>query len=113
MAGFDCYKVDRQGTYDPVRQVFRKNHNPYKIRGIADIHAFMFKKYVVCEVKAPEGIVSPDQRKYLAMVNNNGHIGVVARSLLGFLEEICKHFPEHPDFQHLVKQYIEDRKREH
>lgn len=111
--GFDCWKVDRQGTYDPVRKVFRKNHNPYKIKGVSDIHAFMLNKFIAVEVKAPKGVLSKDQRAFLAMVSNNGHVGIVARSLSGFLEEISKHFPDHPDFQALIKQYLEVNEKAH
>jgi hypothetical protein len=112
-ANFACWKVDRQGTYDPIRKVFRKNHNPYKIKGISDIQGFIFDRGLFVEVKSETGVLSPEQRKFLAMVNNNGQIGFVARSLLGFLEELAKHFPDKPDFQEMLKQYIGDRRKEH
>jgi hypothetical protein len=53
--GFYCFKVDRQGTFDPVRKVFRKNHNKYKIAGVSDILGIVAGRFLAIEVKSKVG----------------------------------------------------------
>lgn len=76
------FKVDRQGTFDPIRRVHRKNHNPYKIRGVSDVLGCLPNgRMLAIEVKTSTGRLSPHQRLFIDRVNLNGGLAFVARSL--------------------------------
>lgn len=80
--GFVFWKTDRQGTYDPVRKTFRANCNPYKIRGVSDILGVLRGgRILAIEVKAEKGRVSPEQKRFIDMINAAGGKAFVARSI--------------------------------
>jgi penicillin-binding protein-related factor A (putative recombinase) len=92
-AGVFAFKLDRQGTFDPKKKVFRMNKNPWKIKGVSDILCIIQGRFVAIEVKSPTGQLSQHQRTFLARVNNEGGIGFVARSVESVAQELSRHFP--------------------
>lgn len=72
---------DSVGIYDPTKKVFRRNLNPYRMKGVADILGIWRNKFLAIEVKNETGVVSAEQKEFLSKVNNHGGIGFVARSI--------------------------------
>lgn len=72
---------DSVGIYDPIKRRFRKNHNPYRIKGVSDILGIWRNKFLAIEVKNEKGRASPEQKQFIARVNEYGGIGFVARSI--------------------------------
>lgn len=73
------FQVDSVGIFDPIKKIYRKNHNPYRIRGVSDILGIWQGKFLAIEVKTKTGQVSDYQKAFLEQVNLSGGIGIVAR----------------------------------
>lgn len=76
-AQWDCFafKINTVGIYDPVAKVFRKNMNPYVIKGTSDILGVCRGKFFAIEVKTPMTIkngLSEDQISFLERVKRRG-----------------------------------------
>lgn len=111
--GIWCWKNDRQGTYDPVRKVFRKNNNPYKIKGVSDILGVIQGRMLAIEVKAPKGVIRPEQRVFIARINEEGGIAFVARSLEQAASQLLSHFPNNEKLKRFTEDYIKSRGADH
>lgn len=96
-----------------IDEDFKREVEPYGIRGISHIHALMFGKFIAVTVKPPTASIEKEQRSFLVKVNEEGHVGIVARSLPTFVEELAKHFPEHGEFHKMSKEYLLAGGREH
>lgn len=123
--GIFCWKVDRQGTYDAVRKTFRKNHNPFKIRGVSDILGVVpyytpeigaksaLGRLLAIEVKGPLGRCTPEQRSFLAKISEEGGIAFVARSVEQCATELMKHFPNNSKLKQFAEAYVGSRGADH
>lgn len=70
------------GTYDPSRGIFRKNTDPFYIRGVSDILGlFEDGRFLAIEVKTKTGRLSDFQREFLERVKAMGGLAIVARSV--------------------------------
>lgn len=85
LRGIFVWANKTQGTYDPVRKVFRRNTT---IRGVSDILGIMPVKsikhagrFIALEVKTSKGKTNPYQEQFLSKVIENGGIGEVVRSI--------------------------------
>lgn len=85
-----AFKVNTVGVFDPKRKIFRRNMNPYLIRGTSDILGVHRGRMLAIEVKTPSSykrfMKSPTegdelQAAFLAKVRNNGGLSLVACSL--------------------------------
>ena len=75
------WSQDNLGVYDPIKKCFRKSHNPFRLRGVADILGVWNGTFFAIEVKTKTGRVSDYQKSFIEQVNkHNGH-AIVARSL--------------------------------
>lgn len=73
---------DRVGIYDPVKKTFRRNVDPYRIKGVADILGIMPSgSFLAIEVKTKTGLVSLEQKAFLKQIEGNRGIAFVARCL--------------------------------
>lgn len=81
--GIFCFKVDRQGTFDPTKKIFRSNKNPFKKKGVSDILGICNKRFLAIEVKRnkPKGYPSKEQKEFIEEVNLSGGIAFIARSV--------------------------------
>jgi hypothetical protein len=93
--GIFCWKVDRVGTFDPKKRIFRTNKNPHKLKGVSDIMAIIDGRMIAIEVKSMTGSLTEEQRLFLSAINNNGGLGFVSRSAISTAKELIKHFPTH------------------
>jgi len=59
-------------------------------KGVSDIIALHRGTAIFIEIKTPIGKLSPDQRRFLQDVNNNGGLGVVVRSVSDIMDIIIK-----------------------
>jgi len=50
-------------------------------KGVSDILGFYKKRFLAIEVKSPNGRLSEHQKRFLAQVENNGGITIVAYSV--------------------------------
>jgi hypothetical protein len=92
--GVFCWKCDRHGTFDPVKKVFRKSHNPFRINGVADILGIIDGRMLAIEVKSATGRLTDEQRVFLRRINEEGGVGIVGRSAKDVAAELGKHFPQ-------------------
>lgn len=78
--GHYVYRVNVQGTYDPVRQIRRKMKK--ESRGIADIVGLLSSGiHIEVEVKADDDKLSQEQKEHGLKVLEKGGIYLVAHSL--------------------------------
>jgi hypothetical protein len=47
-------KLENQGTFDPVKKIYRGNRSKYKRKGMSDIYFTYYGKPVFIEVKTPK-----------------------------------------------------------
>lgn len=104
--GVFCWKNERVGTWDPTRKTFRTNKNPYKIKGISDITGIISGRFLAIEVKSETGKLTPEQRVFLASVNNEGGIAFVARSLKQCIEQLLPMFPDNQRLKKFASEYL-------
>jgi hypothetical protein len=54
MKGLFPMKLENQGTFDPIKKVYRGNRSRFKRKGMSDILFFYMGKAVFIEVKTPK-----------------------------------------------------------
>jgi hypothetical protein len=73
---------DRVGIYDPVKKTFRRNADPYRIKGVSDILGILPNGlFLAIEVKTKTGRVSIEQKAFLSQIEASQGIAFVARSI--------------------------------
>lgn len=75
-----AWKNQSIGVFDPTKGSFRKR-SKFQINGVSDILGFFNDKFIAIEVKSEKGRLSDYQKHFLKVVNDHGHIGIVARNL--------------------------------
>lgn len=85
-AQWDCFafKVNTVGIYDPVKKVFRKNMNPYILKGTSDIIGVCRGRFFAIEVKTPLTIrtgLSEEQIQFLERVKTRKGYGFAVCNL--------------------------------
>ena len=112
--GIYCWKNERMGTWDAAKGVYRRNNNPHKIRGVSDIIGLIGPgRFLAIEVKSKTGTVSPEQRVFLARINNEGGIAFVARDLAQCISQLQVLFPEHARLHECARDYLDTNFRQH
>jgi hypothetical protein len=90
--GIFCFKNITGGFFDARIGRFRKQTSPFAINGTSDILGLMRDgKFLAIECKAKYGKPTPEQIKFLMMVNASGGIGFIARSLEDVKENLKKY----------------------
>lgn len=90
--GFNVWRQNNVGVYDPVKKVFRKNSTT---PGISDILGYHRKsgRIIACEIKAGNDRLSADQEMFLNGIKRAGGIALVVRKiddLLNFQKDETK-----------------------
>ena len=104
--GVYCWKNQSVGIYDPVKKIYRKSNNVFHIKGVADIIGIIQGRFLAIEVKTPAGSLTPEQRIFLAKINEEGGIGFVARSVEQAAENLLKFFPKNENLKRFCKDYV-------
>lgn len=79
MQGIYCWKNKTQGTYDPVKKIYRANTVK---KGVADILGILPNgRFLAIEVKTKKGQLTVHQKDFLRQVSKNGGLAFVARSV--------------------------------
>lgn len=73
---------DTLGIFDKKINAYRKNTDPFRIKGPSDILGILSDgRFLAVEVKTDKGRVSEDQAFFIAEVKRRGGIAFVARSI--------------------------------
>lgn len=90
LKGFNVWRQNNGGVYDPTNKVFRRNSST---PGISDIIGYHKKtgKFIAVEIKIGKDKLSPYQEQFLSGVNKAGGIGVVIKDM-DELEKFAKQF---------------------
>jgi len=73
---------DSVGIFDPKTKRFRKNHSPYRIKGVSDILGILPNgRLLAIELKSATGRLTPEQKHFLEQVNARGGLAFMARSI--------------------------------
>ena len=75
-----AFKVERQGTFDPRKGVFRRKTGVWK-KGVSDIIGIYRKRPLAIEVKSAKGRLMPEQNDFILEWRSEGGFAFVARSL--------------------------------
>lgn len=81
MKGYDAWRNNSVGIWDPQKQVFRKNKSA-KL-GVSDVIGFHRRtgQFVACEIKNGKDRLSDDQEYFLEEVQRAGGLAMVIRSI--------------------------------
>ncbi len=79
---------DSVGVFDPRRGVFRRNNNPYRIRGVADILGIFRGVPLAVEIKTKTGRLTDHQKDFLEQWREAGGIAIVARCVADLHPEL-------------------------
>lgn len=111
--GVYCWQNDSVGIYDPVKKIYRKNRSAYHLNGVSDILGIIGGRFLAIEVKSETGRLTPEQRVFIAHINEEGGVAFVARSLRDVAVNLSKFFPDNEGLKKMVKNYIPDKIEEH
>ena len=75
------WKNETQGTYDAAKGCYRKNSNPFFIKGVSDIIGILNGVVVFLEVKSAKGRESESQKRFREAVTKRGGNVHVVRSI--------------------------------
>jgi Holliday junction resolvase len=81
MQGFEVWRQNTTGVYDPQKKIFRKNFAQRK--GIPDIIGYrrLDGKFIAIEVKTGKDTLSFEQKMFLEDLRRSGGIALVIRTL--------------------------------
>lgn len=82
-----AFKVNTVGIFDPVKKIYRKNKNPFLIKGTSDILGSFKGRFFAIEVKrSHREKLSEAQLSFLSQVSRHGGIAVRTNSLDGMIK---------------------------
>lgn len=81
MKGYEAWRNNSVGIWDPQKQVFRKN-KAAKL-GVSDVIGFHRRtgQFAACEIKNGKDTLSDDQRLFLEDVQRSGGLAMVVRTI--------------------------------
>ena len=90
LCGFNCWRQNNGGVYDPAKKVFRRGSST---PGISDIIGYHRKtgQFLAVEVKVGRDKLSPYQERFLADVMKAGGMAIELRNV-GQLEQIINKY---------------------
>ncbi len=81
LPGCFAWKNQTGGYFDAKKGYFRRQTNPYAIKGVPDILGVYKGRPIAIEVKSKLGRISPEQKLFIAKFVVHGGIAGVCRSL--------------------------------
>jgi penicillin-binding protein-related factor A (putative recombinase) len=91
-----AFKINTVGIYDPKRNIYRKNLNPFVVKGTSDILGVRNGIFFAIEVKRPRAKrLTTGQTAFLMKVVENGGLGICATSLAQVQAWMSLCFPLH------------------
>jgi hypothetical protein len=73
---------DSVGIFDPKIKRYRKNHSPYRIKGVSDVLGILPNgRLLAIELKSATGRLTPEQKLFIEKIKLNGGIAFMARSI--------------------------------
>lgn len=88
--GIFAWKCKTQGTYDPIKGVFR-SLGKFSLKGISDILGCMPNgQFLAIEMKTPIGRLSKEQKAFLNKINRQGGKAFVARNVEDVKDGLAK-----------------------
>lgn len=103
--GIYCWKNQSQGTWDAKIGAYRKA-SAYSIKGASDILGIIQGRFLAIEVKSPGGVVTPEQRIFIARINAEGGISFISRSVEQTAENLLKFFPDNQNLKRFCHDYV-------
>lgn len=88
LKGYECWRQNNGGVYDPVKKVFRRNSSTPGVSDILGYHR-QTGQFLACEIKAGKDVLSSEQVRFLEGVRSSGGVALVVRSV-DDLENIFK-----------------------
>lgn len=78
--GFECWRQNSAGLYDPIKKVFRSNSVK---KGVSDIIGFhkLNGQFIAVEIKVGKDKLSPEQSEFLRQVEKAGGVAIVVKSI--------------------------------
>lgn len=88
LKGFNAWRQNNGGVYDPTLKVFRKKGKNEK-QGVSDVIGYCKKtaRFIAVEVKYGKDDLSPEQELFLKDVNKAGGIGIMVKSTDDFIKQ--------------------------
>jgi hypothetical protein len=75
------WKQPNRGYFDPRLGRYKRDLNPYTVKGVPDLILIMAGHFVGWEIKTEKGRQSPDQKEFEERVKNAGAFYFVIRSV--------------------------------
>jgi hypothetical protein len=80
--GYFVWNNPSQGTFDPVKRIYRAKRGAFNIKGTSDILGIKpGGQLLAIEVKTKTGRVSPEQKRFIEQITAMGGHAFVARSI--------------------------------
>lgn len=76
-----CWKNESVGIYIKERNTYIQKRGKFNIKGVSDILGIYKTKPLAIEVKAENGKLTSEQRKFIDNFNQEGGIAFVAKSV--------------------------------
>jgi len=76
-----AFKINTTGIWDTKKKLFRKNRNPYIIKGCSDIIGVCNGLFFAIECKTKRGILTQEQTSFLLKVINKKGFAMKATCL--------------------------------
>lgn len=80
LKGFNCWRQNNGGVYDPVKKVFRRNSSTPGVSDILGYHRTS-GKFIACEIKAGKDVLSDEQKEFLKDVKAASGFAIVIRTI--------------------------------
>lgn len=104
--GIFAWKNQSVGIFDAKKKVFRQSHNRFAIKGVSDIIGILNQgRAIFIEVKSKKGVLSDDQRIFLAQAQKNGAIAFVSRSVEQTFDQLRHWLTNSDQYLPIVNKY--------
>lgn len=90
--GIFAFKINTVGIYDPTKKIYRKNWNPYLLKGTHDILGVYAGKFFSIEVKSSTGKLTEDQYLFGLKVRQCGGESLMGATTLDQVIQWAKSF---------------------
>jgi hypothetical protein len=104
--GIEAWPNKTQGTYDPVKNIYRKPIDNFTIRGVPDIIGYLpHGQFLGIEVKSVKGRLSPEQKLFIDKAAKHNTVVFVARSVTQAFESLKPYLSLWQNYEHIADKY--------